>query len=152
VIVWVGRPDGAPRTGETGRLAAAPLLFDIFAQLPFTGHNQPYLKDDKAPAGLSHVADVTSQGPQILFPPDGSEILATSFGDKARGFSLAARTEEGQPNFYIDGKPLKRENGKAIWYPAMSGFYKVSAVDGQGRETISNVQVLSPDQLASANF
>ena len=152
VIVWVGRPDGAPRTGETGRLAAAPLLFDIFAQLPFDGHNQPYLKDDKAPGGLSRVADATSQGPQILFPPDGAEILANSFGDKARGFSLSARTEQGRPNFYIDGKPLKHKNGKTIWYPATSGFYKVSAVDDKGRESVSNVQVLSPDELANTSF
>ena len=152
VIVWVGRPDGAPRTGETGRLAAAPLLFDIFAQLPFKGQSEPYLKDEKAPGGLSRVADATSQGPQILFPPDGAEILANSFGDAARGFSLSARTEQGTPCFYIDGQPLKRQNGKAIWYPETSGFYTVSAVDAMGRESISNVQVLSPDHLANATF
>ena len=152
VIVWVGRPDGAPRTGETGRLAAAPLLFDIFAQLPFAGHNQPYLKDEIAPGGLSRVADATSQGPQILFPPDGAEILATHFGEDARGFSLSARTEQGQPNFYIDGQPLTRQNGKAIWYPATSGFYAVSAVDASGRQTTSLVRVLTPDQLANATF
>lgn len=152
VIVWVGRPDGAPRTGETGRLAAAPLLFDIFAQLPFKGQSEPYLKDERAPDGLSHVADATSQGPQILFPPDGAEILASSFGDEARGFSLSARAEQGKPNFYIDGQPLKRENGKAIWYPQTTGFYKVSAVDVMGRESVSHVQVLSPDQLANTTF
>ena len=152
VIVWVGRPDGAPRTGETGRLAAAPLLFDIFAQLPFKGQSEPYLKDEKAPGGLSRVADATSQGPQILFPPDGAEILANSFGNAARGFSLSARTEQGTPRFYIDGQPLKRQNGKAIWYPETSGFYTVSAVDAMGRESISNVQVLSPDHLANATF
>ena len=152
VIVWVGRPDGAPRTGETGRLAAAPLLFDIFGQLPFQGHNKPYLKDEEAPGGLSRVADATSKGPQILFPPDGAEILATSFGSDARGFSLSARTEEGQPKFYIDGQPLKPKNGKAIWYPETAGFYTVSATDSLGRESISNVQVLSPDQLANTTF
>ena len=152
VIVWVGRPDGAPRTGETGRLAAAPLLFDIFAQLPFKGQSEPYLKDEKAPGGLSRVADATSQGPQILFPPDGAEMLANSFGSEARGFSLSARTEQGTPRFYIDGQPLKRQNGKAIWYPETSGFYTVSAVDAMGRESISNVQVLTPDQLANTTF
>ena len=92
------------------------------------------------------------KGPQILFPPDGAEILATSFGSEARGFSLSARTEQGQPNFYIDGEPLRRKGGKAIWYPATSGFYKVSAVDAMGRESVSNVQVLTPDQLANTTF
>ena len=152
VIVWVGRPDGAPRTGETGRLAAAPLLFDIFGQLPHKGTHQPYLKDDAAPDGLSRVAAITDVGPQILFPPDGAEILAHNFGDEARGFSLAARTESGQPQFYIDGEPLARVRGKAIWRPETAGFYKVSAVDASGRESISRVNVLTPDQLANTSF
>src|SRR5262249_23975932 len=30
--VWVGRPDGAPVPGLTGRSAAAPILFDAFAR------------------------------------------------------------------------------------------------------------------------
>ena len=148
----MGRPDGAPRTGETGRLAAAPLLFDIFAQLPFQGQSEPYMKDEKAPDGLSRVSDITSKGPQILFPPDGAEILANSFGDDARCFSLSARREQGEPDFYIDGQLLRRNGGKAIWYPATSGFYKVSAVDVMGRESVSNVQVLTPDQLANTTF
>ncbi len=33
VIVWIGRADGAPRPGKTGRTAAAPLLFSIFDML-----------------------------------------------------------------------------------------------------------------------
>jgi len=152
VIVWVGRPDGAPRTGETGRLAAAPLLFDIFGQLPRKGTQQAYLKDDKAPGGLSRVTAITDIGPQILFPPDGAEILANGFGKEARGFSLSARTQSGQPQFYIDGKPLKRIRGKVIWRPETSGFYKVSAVDTQGRESISKVKVLTLDQFANINF
>jgi penicillin-binding protein 1C len=32
VGVWVGRPDGAPVPGLTGRTAAAPILFDAFAR------------------------------------------------------------------------------------------------------------------------
>lgn len=155
VIVWVGRPDGAPRTGETGRLAAAPLLFDLFAQLPHQGRHQPYLKDHVAPDGLGSVSAATDIGPQILFPPDGAEILATSFGKEARGFHLAARTHSGQPKFYIDGKPLEKaakEKGEVIWYPKTSGFYRVSAVDEMGRETVSNVKILTPDQLANSTF
>ena len=33
IAVWVGRPDGAATPGLTGRIAAAPLLFDAFAHL-----------------------------------------------------------------------------------------------------------------------
>jgi hypothetical protein len=31
--VWVGKPDGAPVPGLTGRTAAAPILFDAFARI-----------------------------------------------------------------------------------------------------------------------
>ncbi|MDD9194241.1 penicillin-binding protein 1C [Aliivibrio sp. S3MY1] len=34
VGVWVGRPDGAPNVGKTGAKQAAPIMFDIFDQLP----------------------------------------------------------------------------------------------------------------------
>ena len=33
IAVWVGRPDGAPTPGLTGRTAAAPILFDAFQRL-----------------------------------------------------------------------------------------------------------------------
>ena len=34
VGVWVGRPDGSFSPGRMGREAAAPILFDVFDQLP----------------------------------------------------------------------------------------------------------------------
>jgi len=37
VGVWVGRPDGTPMPGHYGAETAAPLMFDIFAQLPDIG-------------------------------------------------------------------------------------------------------------------
>ncbi len=45
--VWVGRPDGTPVPGATGRRAAAPLLFKVFEQLP---PPSPSL-DERAPEG-----------------------------------------------------------------------------------------------------
>lgn len=38
VGVWSGRPDGLYRAGSTGREAAAPLLFKVFAFLPSPAH------------------------------------------------------------------------------------------------------------------
>ena len=37
VVVWVGRADGAPRPGATGRKTAAPLLFEVFDMLDRDG-------------------------------------------------------------------------------------------------------------------
>lgn len=38
VSVWIGNADGEGRPGLTGIKAAAPLLFDMFAQLPHASH------------------------------------------------------------------------------------------------------------------
>lgn len=38
VAVWIGNADGEGRPGLTGVRAAAPLLFDLFAQLPRSSH------------------------------------------------------------------------------------------------------------------
>lgn len=149
VIVWVGRPDGAPRNGQTGRLAAAPFLFDIFSHLPHQGSGPVFTRDETAPAGLARVADVMDSGPQILFPPDGAELFAAKLGAKSRGFTLSARSAEGAVQFYIDGTPLTPEKKRVIWRPETSGFFEVMAVDGQGRKAVSHVEVLSLQQVAS---
>ena len=69
--VWVGRPDGAPVAGITGRSAAAPILFDAFAR---SGNLPTPLP--RAPRGIAHcgkrqaAADAT----------DGSARLALDGG------------------------------------------------------------------------
>ncbi len=148
VIVWVGRADGAPRTGQTGRIAAAPFLFDIFSRLPHHGDAPVYARDDDAPSGLAHVADVSESGPQILFPPDGAELLASQLGPDGRGFTLSARSSSGTEQFYVDGEPVMLEQGRAIWRPDFPGFYEVSAADENGHRAVSRVQVLSLAELA----
>jgi len=37
IAVWVGRPDGTPTPGRSGRLTAAPVMFKIADLLPATG-------------------------------------------------------------------------------------------------------------------
>ncbi|MGJ8564568.1 MAG: penicillin-binding protein 1C [Alphaproteobacteria bacterium] len=147
VIVWVGRPDGGPRRGETGRIAAAPLLFDVFSRLPHTGDAPSYKRDADAPAGLTRV-DRIDTGPQILFPPDGAELLATKLGANGRGFALTARTQSGMATFYVDGEPVALEHGKTVWRPNTSGFYEVAAIDESGQRTAVRVEVLSMADLA----
>ena len=152
VIVWVGRPDGAPRIGETGRSAAAPFLFDVFAALPQMHGNQVFQRADDAPKGLKSVQDYTQSGPQILFPPDGAELLATSFGDKSRGFALSARGETSGVRLYVENSRIAEEDGRHVWRPEAPGFYQVKAVDDLGRTSYASVEVISFDQLTDAPF
>jgi len=148
VIVWVGRPDGAPRAGQTGRLAAAPLLFDLFAQLPNEERQLEFQKEEVAPDGLIKVASLTKDGPQILFPPDGAELLAENLGSEGRGFSLTARAESEDITFFVDGMPVKSEDNNTIWRPEKPGFYRIGAVDGYGQMTVSNVRVITDLDLS----
>lgn len=152
IVVWVGRPDGAPREGQTGRIAAAPLLFDVFNALPQIDSRLDFERDQAAPKGLSSVDDYTADGPQILFPPHETELLANQFGPKSRGFTFSARTETGEARFFVDGQPISEENGLSIWRPETPGFYRVEAIDAFGRKSVSEISVLSFSQLDDPRF
>lgn len=71
--VWVGRPDGAPVPGLTGRNAAAPILFDAFAR---TGKLPMALA--KAPKGTLVAANAKLPLPLRRFRPAGDFIRTGS--------------------------------------------------------------------------
>ncbi len=151
VVVWIGRPDAAPRPGVTGRQAAAPLLFEIFDHVALI---DPAIAD----AGLRPVASPPAasagealarfasgpQPPEILFPPDGVEIWADEPG---RRFVLAGRGETAL-DWYVDGRPVALSaSGAPVWTPSGPGFYRVSAVDDAGRTTSVRVRVIGPGAM-----
>jgi penicillin-binding protein 1C len=93
--VWVGRPDGAPVPGLTGRTAAAPILFDAFARtgkLPMVLAKAPkgtlMASNAKLPLPLRRfrpagdfVRTGREQALRIQFPLNGSRIDATGGGE-----------------------------------------------------------------------
>ncbi len=142
VIAWVGRADGAPRPGQTGREAAAPLLFDAFDLIAETlgagrGVDAP-ARDGDAPAIARLNPAPQSAPPAIVFPRDGVELFVD---EQARGFSLAARGGAGDYRWYADGAVIDVSSGRAVWSPAASGFYDITVVDGAGRSAASKVRV-----------
>ena len=146
VVVWVGRADGAPRPGQTGRAAAAPLLFDVFDMLDRQGLSEGGVSDEPDEDALIAMARFErpqdAAPPQIIFPRNGVEIF---LGKEDRGFSLAARGGEGDYRWYVNGEPLAEEatSGRAVWRPANAGFYDVTVVDAAGRHAQSKVRVNS---------
>jgi penicillin-binding protein 1C len=151
-VVWIGRPDGAPRRGETGRKAAAPLLFDVFSRLPDRSGAHIYQAETEAPLGLREYQQDMMGAPQILFPPDGAELLATDLGPSSRGFTLSARSHADDLRYYVNGEPIMAEYGQTVWRPETAGFYTVSVVDIMGQTSVSNVEVMSLDQMAKTKF
>lgn len=71
--VWVGRPDGAPVPGLTGRSAAAPILFDAFAR---TGKSPVALA--KAPKGTLMASNAKLPLPLRRFRPAGDFVRTGS--------------------------------------------------------------------------
>lgn len=147
VGVWVGRPDGAPRPGATGRGDALPLLFSAFDQLTPSGAPMAMIEP------RTHVAsgqarldpDRADLGPVMLFPPDGAELLVTEFGAGSRGVTLAARGGAAPLVWYAEGVRVPEEDsgGRAIWRPSGPGFHTVMVVDALGRRSRSQVRVRS---------
>jgi penicillin-binding protein 1C len=145
VAVWVGRPDGAPRPGATGRDAALPILFEAFDLIaPNAITPRP---DDlqHAPApGLARLdSPRVSDAPAILFPPDNAEVLVLEYGPGSRGLSLSARGGRAPLSWYAEGQEVATEStsGRVIWRPSAPGFHDVMVIDADGRSASVRVRI-----------
>ena len=143
--VWVGRPDGAPRPGATGRDAALPILFEAFDLLgaPAEQTHQPQHQDAAPPPALTHLEPSGGNDLAILFPPANTEVLVLDYGPNSRGLSLSARGGRAPFTWYAEGQPVTTEptSGRAIWRPAAPGFYDVSVVDAGGQSAHVRVRI-----------
>ncbi|GGB65409.1 penicillin-binding protein 1C [Glycocaulis alkaliphilus] len=145
VVVWVGRADGAPRPGETGRQAALPALFDIFDVIARRDPSGVASRTDSLVArnatGPLARFDRGVSGPDIVFPPDGAEVWADEPG---RGFALSARGI-GPLRWYQRGVPVALDaGGQSLWQPQGPGFYELTVVDADGRSARTRVRVRMP--------
>jgi penicillin-binding protein 1C len=148
VMVWTGRPDGGARADQTGREAAAPLLFDVFDQLQTPSRVPQALPPPQAPVALRKLARATPVS--ILFPPQNATLYVESNGRDAAGalkvtrpLKLSARGQRPL-SWYIDGIPLPPDAaGDVNWYPKAEGFYTVGVTDALGHMTQSHVRVVA---------
>jgi penicillin-binding protein 1C len=143
--VWLGRPDGAPRPGAMGRTEALPLLFEAFDRVAPVGQTpmQAWQRERASPGQDRMQTAASADTPQILFPPDGADVLKPQGEDAARGFALAAQGGRAPLTWYVEGTPLPTEptSGRVIWRPDQAGFYEVAVVDADGRRAQSRVRV-----------
>jgi len=142
--VWVGRPDGAPRPGATGRSEALPILFEAFDLLgvPTEPQHQQEQREQAAP-GLVRFEGTEREDLSILFPPSGAEVLVLDYGPDARGLSLSARGGRAPLAWYAEGERVAGEatSGRAIWRPSAPGFYNVTVVDADGQSARVRVRI-----------
>ncbi|WP_425409289.1 penicillin-binding protein 1C [Hyphococcus sp.] len=144
VVVWVGRADGAPRPGHTGRKTAAPLLFEAFDLLGRHKEMRDGVDmsaDDNSALALARFEKpVEKTPPQIIFPRNGVEVY---LGAQTHGFSLSARGGADEYRWYVNGDLVAQEStsGRSIWRPEQSGFYDIVVVDRAGQSARSKVRV-----------
>ena len=157
VAVWVGRPDGTPNPGRFGLGTAAPLLFEVFGQLPppepaaAPAQALPAATDAgrPLPPGLRRLrprgealADARApSAPRILFPLEDSLLVLPPGG----AIQLQAAGGARPYTWLIDGRPLgpmTRRPG-ASWRPEGPGFAEITLIDARGRRDQALVRVQS---------
>jgi len=143
IIVWTGRADGGARGGLTGREAALPLLFDVADVINAPTIAPRPIAPKAAPGALQRLQQAT-EGPRLIFPPDGATVQVDSVGPRSRGLVMAAGGEN--LTWYVAGEPLAVDpvSGKVVWRPEAPGFYRLQVVDGQGRKASARVRIKAP--------
>jgi penicillin-binding protein 1C len=144
--VWVGRPDGAPVAGLTGRLAAAPILFDAYArtgQLPAALAPAPkgvlFATNAKLPPPMRHFRSSGLPGEsdsslRIMYPPNGARIeLATTDG-KPDPVVLKVAGGVEPLTVLVNGMPIAAQAGKRTLFfsPDGPGFVRLTVMDSKG--------------------
>ena len=128
--VWIGRPDGTPLPGATGRSLALPVLARLFDLLP----------PAPRPAGPSlrrEPATARADALRLLFPPP--DAVLTGDGRVV----LRAMGGRRPLTFLVDGTPLPADPARreAAWTPLAAGFYRVTVLDAEGSAARALVRV-----------
>jgi len=142
VGVWVGRPDGTPIPGATGRELALPLLARVFGLLP-ANPRRTALQSPPSRAVPASPADTL----RLLFPPPDAVLS----GDGP--VTLRAMGGQRPLTFLIDGAPIAADPARreTSWTPSAAGFYRVTILDRAGGSARARVRVTrAPDPLAAA--
>jgi penicillin-binding protein 1C len=155
--VWVGRPDGSFSAGRMGRGAAAPLLFEIFDQLPpgasalaatppdgalLVGQNAlpPNLKRFTVAPDMTLTALARNQL-RISFPLDGATMMLAKKADAPLPFVLKAEGGKLPLRWLVNGRaveslPYLRQTQ---WDPDGRGAHRVTVIDSTGKSTSAEI-------------
>ena len=150
VGVWLGRADGTPVPGAFGGDLAAPVLFRAFQMIAPKLTPQPPAPPETLRVGNAdlppplryfrprNAALQPSNGPRILFPPDGAEIELLSSG-------LKVKIQGGSPPFtwMADGQPiaLSLRAREAMLPLSGKGFVSLTVVDALGQSARAEIRL-----------
>jgi penicillin-binding protein 1C len=123
VGAWIGRPDGTPLPGATGRGLALPLLARVFEVLPAAPRDTPAVTRSAATNSTS-----SSNALRLLFPPPNAVIS----GDGP--VTLRVMGGRRPLTFLMNGEPLRADPARReiSWVPPAPGFYRLTVLDTDG--------------------
>lgn len=140
IVVWIGRPDGGPRPGVTGRDAAAPLLFQIADSLALDQTPKTNTRSHKSVERLKSAEDTA---PVILFPMNETEVAVSRFGDNSEGVDLLVQSATDDVRLYVGADPISKTRHGYRFKPKTPGFYSLIVIDDMGRQTKGSFRVVS---------
>jgi penicillin-binding protein 1C len=155
--IWVGRPDGSFSAGRMGRDAAAPLLFEVFDQLPqsgsalaatppkgalLVGHNAlpPNLRRFRTAQELA--APLMPRNPlRIAFPLDGVTMMLAKAAETPQPFVLKAEGGKLPLRWMVNGKAVGSQPylRQTQWDPDGRGAHRVTVIDASGQSTSAEI-------------
>jgi penicillin-binding protein 1C len=144
--VWVGRPDGAPVPGLTGRSAAAPILFDAFARgggaiaaLPPAPKGVIFAGGGRLPPPLQRyrpdrlAGDPAGPPLRILYPPNGARIERGGAVGAPEPLVLKISGGVAPLTVLVNGLPQAAAGGRTLFVdPGGEGFARLTVIDAKG--------------------
>jgi penicillin-binding protein 1C len=132
VGAWVGRPDGTPLPGATGRGLALPLVARVFEILPAAPRDSPPVEARSVASTVSAASAL-----RLLFPPPNAVVT----GDGP--VTLRAMGGQRPLTFLMNGAPLHTDPARReiSWVPPAPGFYRLTVLDIAGGVARVSLQV-----------
>ncbi|MHC2566354.1 penicillin-binding protein 1C [Bradyrhizobium liaoningense] len=152
VGVWVGRPDGAAHLGAYGATVAAPILMQIFDNLPVPPHEPSISASSLSPlAGLrelpprlerlspTNVAGATEPALEISFPRNGANVRSDRRADEVAQIPLVATGGKPPYRWTLQGQlqPVSPV-ATTTWAVQARGQLAVSVMDSTGSVATSS--------------
>ena len=136
--VWVGRPDGTPVVGQTGRNAALRLANDVADSLLVAGTVKPW------EAKPLSVTQVDSPHVRLIYPTDGVSVVLTDAPNTQRQLQLKLSGFNESVKVLLNDKQLAREDivQSRLLVPA-DGTYELKVIGADGLSDRAAFTVIS---------
>ena len=136
--VWVGRPDGTPVVGQTGRNAALRLANDIADVVKADGAVTPW---EARPLSM---AQIEAPPVRLIYPTNGVSVVLNNEPAADRRLQLKLSGLNPQVRVYLNGEPLPADDllQSRLAVPA-DGTYELKVIGVNGLSDRAEFTVIS---------